>query len=278
MGSKIIVRGGFLLAVLWAPVSFASSGGVLLPPVTGSTAPVANLGLGGSMAADAASQQGGQAQTTTGGVAAPLVVPTKTAPSAVSSNAAQTAKPVPAHKAAAVPNMTVSSPVSPSDAARLQAAGQIPTTVMHQPDISSAVEHMNVRLPYSLQISMSDRFVLSAEDARGISSKLGIQNPASACLLSPRGMVTTDKGSFPTVGGASPQAVVHYDGMIQKFMIQATAYCKTSALPANGGILTQVGDYYMISLQPVTCPSPNRQVSTLSITYNGNNASQCVYN
>lgn len=271
-----------LLSLALAPQTSQAAGNVLLPSDSSS----ANLGFApqSSSAPEAANSSNPiapPASPTTPSLlpssSAPIPAPaTPTVPPPQSVGAASGMTPVPT-----LPTITVSSPVTAAQAAHLK-PGTVPTTIIHQSDATDTLSAMGKGLPYSLDISISGKSIFGAKDVKEIGAKLGLSaaKVESACFLTISGMVQTDKGSYLFSGTASPQVIVRYDGTIKSYAIQAQGMCnaKTGDLPPGSGILAEVGDRFRIPLQVITCPAPQRQVTSLSITYDGTKTSQCDYN
>jgi len=206
----------------------------------------------------------------------PAAVLTQT--SGTSSAATPTQTPVPAPAPAPLNLSTTISPIDTASAANLPSA-TIPTQVVHQPDMSNLVAQMNKGAANALTISISGRSIFGAKDITAINTKLGLsasQIPAN-CILTTRGMIQTDKGAYFVYGPPSPQVSVHYDGIITLYLITGHALCKAGQLPPGVGLIQETGNRYDVELQPIVCPAPNRQVSQLTVTYDGSGTSQCTY-
>lgn len=136
-------------------------------------------------------------------------------------------------------------------------------------------------LPYSLAVIIGEKSIFGDQDLKTISNKLGLKRDqvSSACTLSPRGIVQTDKGAYILAGDGSPHSSTRYDGTIKNYIMSAQASCAASigSLPPGSGFITQIGDQYIVPLQQIHCPVPNRQVTSLTVTYDGSNKSQCAY-
>jgi len=160
-------------------------------------------------------------------------------------------------------------------------AGTVPTMIIHQPDESETFRQLDNELPNSLTLSISGKSYFGARDVEEISNKLGLSRDQvmHSCILTVRGLLQTSKTARPLLGGASPQVTVRYDGSITGYLMTAHAMCLAdpSKLPTNSGMLVETNGRFTVGLQQIDCPPPNRQVSTLNITYDGSGTSQCAY-
>ncbi|MDR3423840.1 MAG: hypothetical protein P4M13_02005 [Alphaproteobacteria bacterium] len=254
--SVFAVLGLFATATI-APVTAHAAGNVLLPSTsTNSGTPMLpSLGLG-------------DPATTSNDTSAATQTPADTN----QTDTTQTSTP-------ALSSSRAVSTISKEEAAGLP-PGAIPTTVMHTPDISSYQEKAGKDLPYTLTLSMSGKSIFGANDVQKITSRLGLRRSrvASSCILAMRGLMQTDKGAYILEGGTSPKIKVHYDGMIKNYQMAAQAWCTVdNKLPLDSGVLTEMNNRYDIPLEQITCPVPNQQVTSLTITYDGSGTSQCVY-
>ena len=219
--------------------------------------------------------------------ASPGAQPPVTAPSS-SNNAASAITPtVPPSPNAVVgqtpatPNFKLSdliSPVNPETAKHLP-PGAIPTQVIHSPSLAPLMAQAGQNLPYNLTISFSGKSFFGEKDAQAISQKLGLSRkeiPVS-CNLTLSGIVHTDKGNSIIVSDALPPVSIRYDGIIKSYVLVANAMCTAATLPPGSGYIRQYGDRYDVALQQISCTPPNRQVTSLLITYDGSGTSQCDY-
>ncbi len=193
-----------------------------------------------------------------------------------------TAMPPSQGSAAGAPPTNVQDTIAPftEDEVKRLPPGTIPTRVLHQPDMSATMAQAGRNLPYSLTIGFSDKSFFGAKDVETINKKLGLSRDqvSSSCYLSVGGLLQTDKGSQMIAPGLSPQATVRYDGRIKNYLITSQALCLAgNNLPSGSGFLTEIGNRFVIPLQPITCSAPNSQVTGLTITYNGSGTSQCTY-
>lgn len=267
---------GLLLAATLAPQALYAAGNVLLPSASsssdGSTASLPNLGLSASTpSTDTAAPTDLPAMTVTKPALPPATVKSTVAPT-------QTPSTAPAEQ----PTIEIPpiAPITDSDVRGLP-PGTVPTRVIHQPDASAMPAASNAGAPNSLTIGFSPRSYFGARDAAEIGNKLGISRDqiSASCYLSVGGVVQTDKGSSVIAAGLSPQVTVHYAGTIKSYMIGAQAMCVAgNNLPPGSGFIVEIGNRFVVPLQQINCAAPNRQSSTLTLTYNGNNGTQCVYN
>ena len=263
----------FFAALLLPQASFAS-GNVLLPSTSGQSPSPPNLGLGSPTETTSAPTP--TKDQTPQPAAPPASVSGKPPATALST---ATKQPIPAAGPTKPKPTLPPTFVIVGDQSHLR-PGEIPTIVMKRPDLSAYTERAGKNLPYTLTIQFSDKSFFGAKDVQEITKKLGLKSSeiSSACFLAPRGLLRTDKKGYIIDSGSVPQSTVHYDGMIQSYMMLAEAECTAEKLPLNSGVLSQIGNRYAISLQPVTCTPPNRQVTTLTITYDGSPTSKCLYN
>jgi hypothetical protein len=286
MRRTLLIATFFFLSLASTPQFAQAAGNVLLPSTP------SDLGLGGSTAPsqDSSGNSGATAPTQ------PVLMPSETSssqspalsgvtlPSELSGttsakSTATRSTPAPDEAVPAMPTVTLTMPNN-AKAAKHLPPGSLPTMVIHQSDSSDMLAQAQKDLPYTLTISMSDKSIFGAKDAQEIQNKLGISSnkDASSCILTVRGIMRTDKGVYPLSGKATSQVNVNYDGIIKSYLMSGRALCTVSGeLPAGSGLLTEIGDRYSIPLQSITCPAPKRQVTTLTITYDGSGTSQCVY-
>jgi|GEM_PF-3337456 hypothetical protein len=268
-----------ILAAVVAPQALHAAGNVLVPSdssASGSdSATLPNLGL-------SAPTQSNSAPTTT----QPPIV----SPQTPTSTTSQVQTPAAALPSFAQTPITTGSPQMPAPIAPFTAEelkslppGSLPTRVLQQPDMSAALAKAQAsqNLPYSLAISFSGKSYFGAKDVATITNKLGLSHDqvANSCYLSLRGFAQTDKGGGVMFGGGlSPQVTVRYSGAIKSYMMMAIALCTAGPnLPKGSGFLTEIVDRFAISLQPIKCDPPTRQATSLTITYDGSDKSQCVY-
>ena len=280
-----VAVGVFFAALPFSQTAFAS-GNVLLPSTSGTNnTPLPNLGLGATTdtpqavtndtsqktppaAAPTASTQTPTQPTITDPSKAKRIPRASLAPAQVpTAKPRETAKQAPALSITTVGETTNLRP------------GETPTTVIAQPNISAFLERIGKNAPYGLTIQFSPKSYFGANDVQEITKKFGLKSNqiSSACFLSVRGMMQTDKKSYIVGGTDSPQIMVRYDGMIKSYTMIGEAHCSVANLPSGAGIISQVGSRYVLPLQQISCPVPNRQATTLTITYDGSATSKCVY-
>ncbi|MDE1900809.1 MAG: hypothetical protein KGI37_04080 [Alphaproteobacteria bacterium] len=266
---------GILLAVATlAPCPAWAWGGVLLPSQNDdNTSTLPNLGLGGSASSPTPATQAPPAAPATSPAAPPAAAP----------SAGELSTPVPSTATTTfdlskIATPSVTSPVSKSAAAHL-APGKLPTTIIHEADVSAMLAAQSASLPDSLTISIGGQSFFGAKDVETIHDKLGLsQNQvATSCILTVRGIVQTSKGAAIINGGNAAQVAVRYDGTIKGYFMSATALCTAGHLPDDAGFLTEIGGRYDITLQAISCPAPTRQTQQLVITYDGTATSRCDY-
>ncbi|MDR3450352.1 MAG: hypothetical protein P4M15_11510 [Alphaproteobacteria bacterium] len=246
------------LLVLLAPCAALAAADVLLPSSSGNSSSLPNLGLGASSSAPAAS------------------TPAPVAPAQPAPPPAETPAPTPDAAQISTPPVTIT-PLK-GDTSHLP-LGTIPTQIINLPDNSAMLAQAYGKLPYALTIGIGSQSIFGAKDIKTIGDKLGLsrEDIPSHCILTVRGLLQTDKGGYVIDGGASPQLVARYDGMIQNFLISGHALCTAGQLPMGSGFITETGGRYDVGLQPITCPAPKRQAARLTITYTGDDHSQCSY-
>ncbi|MGB9151551.1 MAG: hypothetical protein WCD70_00495 [Alphaproteobacteria bacterium] len=280
MRCTLFVATGILLSAMLSPLAVHAQSDDVLLPSEDESGSSPNLGLVPSYQQKA----GGTVTATPQPVATPAASNMASSPPPpmpeTSAMSAPQAAPPPQMTLAPLPKISdiMSSTISDQAAAQLP-PGKIRTTIIHQPDLSTVMADAGKNLPYSLTVSIGGGSVYSAKDIQKIRSKLGLSTDdiASACIMTVRGIVRTDQGSYLLSGNVSPQAVVHYGGMIKSYIMSAHALCAANNLPSGGGFLTETNGRFSIPLQPIHCAPPNQQVTSLTVTYNGGNTSQCSY-
>ncbi len=251
-------------AALFTANAAQATGNVLLPSSGNDTSSAPNLGIAPPPA--------------------PSTPQTVTSPPAAATTQAPAYTPTPAIMAApqtsesAVNLNEILSPIDDQSAKNLP-AGASPTRILHQTDNASALSQATANLPYALNISINGRSVFGSDDVAQISDKLGLSRDqiGAACYLSVSGLIQTDRGGGIVDGGLSPQITVRYDGIIQGSMLAAEALCTANKLPPGSGFINQLGNRYVITLQPISCAAPTRQVTQMVITYDGTEKSSCAY-
>ncbi|MDE2030429.1 MAG: hypothetical protein KGI97_07705 [Alphaproteobacteria bacterium] len=181
-------------------------------------------------------------------------------------------------KAATDLSKLITSPDSAEDIKNLR-PGELPTKIIHKPDQSRMLAEAYKDRPNVLSIGFSSQSLFGARDVAAIHAKIGLsrnQIPDS-CLLTVRGLVQTSKDASMIDGGNASQVQVRYDGMIKGYMMNAVALCLATHLPPDAGFLTETDGRYVVPLHFIRCPPPNRQTSMLTITYDGTDKAQCVY-
>ena len=300
MRPSLFIAAAVLLSATLAPMVSRASDDVLLPSNSGSGAGMPNLGLDAAppqSVSDKAATSSGQPPAKTAQPALDNTAASPDGPATILDNAgsldesATTPQPVfnqavgnqtppePTVPPPLQPSDIVSSPVSAQERAKLP-PGEIPTTIIHQPVATDASDQSGAALPHKLTVTISKRSIFGATDVQKIGAKLGLRRRDifSSCILAAQGVMQTDKGTYLLVGQASPQAEVNYDGMIRNYMMTGVALCAAKApLPPGSGFLTEIGDRFSIPLQAIHCPPPDRQVTGLTITYDGSDTSQCDY-
>jgi hypothetical protein len=138
--------------------------------------------------------------------------------------------------------------------------------------MSGVLSEVNAKLPYSLTLSISGKSIFGAKDVLAITQKLGLtrEQIPSSCVLTVRGLLHTDKGAYMIDGAPSSQVPVRYSGTIQDYVMNAAALCTASQLPPDSGYLNETNGRFIVSLQPITCPPPQRQATQLAIDYDVN--------
>jgi hypothetical protein len=258
---------GFMLAILLLPPTAHGAGNVLLPSATDSNGQpsLPNLGIG------VPSSSAGMANSSL-----PIQAPVSPPPA----RATQAMAPVSTPQIS-TPATQTNNPITtldPTIAAKLP-RGTMPTTIIHQPDTSASLAQAGRNLPNSLMIAIGGSSLFGAADVKNISKELGLSRDqiSSACLLTVGGLMQTDKNSYILDGGASTQYTVRYEGMIQNYLLVGNALCTANNIPPGSGFLAEMGGRYIIPLKQIKCPPPTRQVSSLTITYDGSGTSKCAY-
>jgi len=274
--SVTIILGLVIAGVLYSHTAFAT-GNVLLPSDGNSSdSSVPNLGL------DASSPRTGSNTSDT----PPKSTPSAPSPTIDSSDQSKkNALQAQAASMAKLQSMNstdyITSTVSTEAAAKL-GSGSIPTHIVHEPDMGATLPPDNNR-PYVLAISFSNQSIFGANDVRTIHDKLGLSPSqiASSCVLTARGMIRTDKSSYLVYNSTGAMPIqLNYDGMIQNYLLGALALCVADAnhLPTGSGYIIETNGRFVIPLQSINCLPPNRQVSSVIITYNGSSTGHCTYN
>jgi len=261
----------FLLTLMATPQIAHAAGNVLLPSTSnGSDSTAPNLGISPTSSPPTATNPPS---------VAPVVTPQAAPPAPIASPNSSALPQTSVPPAVNEPSDIVTSPVSVADRAKLP-PGTMPTMVVHQADTSDLTAEATKDLPYGLTIRMSGQSIFGANDVQQITQKLGLGHDqvASSCILTVRGLLQTDKGTYIIDGGASPQVALRYDGVIKNYLMSGNALCAADPnLPQGSGFLTEIGGRYSLPLQMINCPAPNRQASQLMITYDGGKSAQCVY-
>lgn len=240
---------GLIFAVALTSQAAHASGNVLLPSATSSssgTSALPNLGL----SAPVSTQSGG----------------------AESASPQQPESVQPAPTQAQPPSAT-----SPS-ANRTD----LPSTMMQQNGQRQSSDQAAYSLPYRQTIVISDKSMFGTNDVQQIMLKLGLSRDqiVSSCFLGVEGLLQTDKGEYLITTEAAPApATVSYDGIIKNYLMSAAALCTADPrrIPAASGQMNMSNGRFIVTLDPTTCPPPNRQTTRLTVTYQGNGKSQCSY-